>query len=421
MNPGPLRILFASVHGYIDPSSGAALSARHLLELLVRRGHDCRVLSTGVLDYPSETPLGPLLARLGVRLRHGGVATRGGRIAEILDLTLEGVRVTLLPTASSRIKRSPNPNEAVTWLDLADRALAHFRPQILLTYGGHPASLELMARARRRGVAVVFFLRNLAYQDRRCFADVSSVLVPSQYSQRHYAHRLGLDCTALPSPLCLAQVVATNPEPKYLTFINPVPSKGLPVFARIAAELARYRPDIPLLVVEGRGTAEALAHVGLDLSSLGNLYRMASTPDPRTFWRISRAVLVPSLCAEASGRVAAEGLANGLPVLASDRGGLPETLGDAGFLFAIPERCTPRSGFLPTAHEVGPWLGAIEQLWDDPAFEADHRRRAFRAARRWDEPRIAAAYEAYFQSLAFRTGAESRHDEPVKVPMAPGG
>ncbi len=36
-----MRVLFASCHGYIDPSSGAAISARHLLELLVARGHDC--------------------------------------------------------------------------------------------------------------------------------------------------------------------------------------------------------------------------------------------------------------------------------------------------------------------------------------------------------------------------------------------
>jgi hypothetical protein len=41
--------------------------------------------------------------------------------------------------------------------------------------------------------------------------------------------------------------VAENPEPKYVTFINPQPAKGLTVFARIAMELNHRRPDIPFL------------------------------------------------------------------------------------------------------------------------------------------------------------------------------
>ena len=36
-------------------------------------------------------------------------------------------------------------------------------------------------------------------------------------------------------------------------FVNPQPTKGLFVFARIAEQLQRRRPDIPILVVESRG------------------------------------------------------------------------------------------------------------------------------------------------------------------------
>jgi len=45
-----MRLLFSSVHCYLDPSSGAALCARELLELLAARGADCRVLATGIVD-----------------------------------------------------------------------------------------------------------------------------------------------------------------------------------------------------------------------------------------------------------------------------------------------------------------------------------------------------------------------------------
>jgi hypothetical protein len=86
-------------------------------------------------------------------------------------------------------------------------------------------------------------------------------------------------------------------------------------------------------------------------------------------------------------------------VLASDRGALPETLGDAGFLFTPPPRCTPTSGQVPTAREVAPWIGTVEQLWDDGALEGEHRERARREAGRWEADRLGEAYESFFVSL----------------------
>ena len=65
------------------------------------------------------------------------------------------MRVTLLPTAYSRAERAPSPREAALFLDLADQVLDRFRPEVLLTYGGHPVCRELMHRARAKGTAVV--------------------------------------------------------------------------------------------------------------------------------------------------------------------------------------------------------------------------------------------------------------------------
>ncbi len=216
--------------------------------------------------------------------------------------------------------------------------------------------------------------------------------------------RVGIDGVAIPNPIRLGKVIAENPEPRYVTFINPQPEKGVTVFARIALELGRRRPDIPLLVVEGRGTADGLAGLPVDLSGLTNLHRMANTADPRDFYRVSRIVLMPSLWRESLGRVPIEAMANGIPVLASDRGALPETLGDAGFVFTIPANCTPASGVVPTAQEVAPWVAVIERLWDDPEFEAEHRRRALAEARRWGGDKLAEQYEGFFRSLC-RGGA----------------
>jgi glycosyltransferase involved in cell wall biosynthesis len=167
-----------------------------------------------------------------------------------------------------------------------------------------------------------------------------------------------------------------------------------------------------LLVVEGRGTADGLVGLPVDLSALTNLHRMANTPDPRDFYRVSRIVLMPSLWRESLGRVPIEAMANGIPVLASDRGALPETLGDAGFVFTIPDRCTPASGVVPTAQEVAPWVAVIERLWDDPEFEAEHRRRALAEARRWDGERLAQQYENFLHSLCGGDASRSRRRGP---------
>jgi glycosyltransferase involved in cell wall biosynthesis len=394
------RLLFASVHSPIDPSSGAALATRDVLELLTTRGWDCRMLAAGVLDYEQDTPLEAVLDGLGLPYDRVPATLGGNRHVEVLDLEPGGVRTTLLPTASSRAERAPSLSEAQALLELADQALARFRPHVVLTYGGHPASRELMRRARLRKVPVVFGLHNFAYDDPAVFADAAAVLVPSDYARRWYARRLGLNSTAIPYPLRRDRVVADDPAPQYVTFVNPQPAKGATVFARIARELGRRRPEIPLLVVEGRRAAGGLAAVDLDLSGLENLHRMANTPDPREFYRVSRAVLVPSLWRESFGRVAAEALANGLPVLASDRGALPETLGEAGLVFTVPERCQPDGIAVPTAREVAPWVAALERLWDDPAFEQAHRERARAEAQRWDDAVLADRYAGFLAGLA---------------------
>ncbi len=389
------RLLFASIHSYLDPSSGAALATRELLELLAARGWDCRAFTCGVLDYAQETPLDDVLAAVDRPVPRVGAALSRGGEAEVFDLELGGVRITLLPTSHSRADRAPNRARARLFLDLADQVLERFRPDVMLTYGGHPACLELMRRARGRGIAVVFHLHNFGYGDRRGFADVSAIIFPSEYSRRHYLH-IGLDGTVIADPIALDRVIADDPEPKYVTFINPQPEKGVTVFARIALELGARRPEIPILVVEGRATSDTLAAIPVDLSGLTNLHRMANTSDPRDFYRVSRAILMPSLWRESLGRVAIEAMANGIPVLASDRGALPETLGDAGFVFTIPDRCTPGSAAIPTAHEVAPWVATIERLWDDADFEAKHRALAKAEVTRWQSGRLGEQYELFF-------------------------
>ncbi|WP_165070893.1 glycosyltransferase [Paludisphaera rhizosphaerae] len=391
------RLLFASVHGYVDPSSGAACATRDALELLASRGVECRVASTGILSYDRARPVEPLLEAAGVASASDPGA--GGPLG-IWSFDLGGVAVRMVRTRSSRLQDGLDEAEGRALVRLVELELERFRPQALLTYGGHPANLALMRAARRRGVPVAFHLHNFAYNDRADFAAASAVVTPSEYARRRYARTLGIESTAIPSTIVNERLLVSDRDPRSIVFANPQPAKGAAVLARIAAELDVRRPDIPLLVFEGRGDPKDLEAVAPGLAQLRNLHARPGVADPRDVHREARIVLMPSLVRETFGRVAAEALVNGIPVLASDRGALPETLGDAGFVFTLPAECRPDGGRPPTVRDVAPWVAAIEKIWDDPAFEGRHRALAIREAARWTPDVVAARWLDFFGAVA---------------------
>ena len=77
-------------------------------------------------------------------------------------------------------------------------------------------------------------------------------MTPSHFAARFYRETLGLEAVVLPHPVDRDRILVRDPNPTYLTFVNPSVEKGVFVFARIADELGKRRPEIPLLVVESR-------------------------------------------------------------------------------------------------------------------------------------------------------------------------
>ena len=138
----PTRLLFASIHCYLAPSRGVALCTRELLEAPAARGAERRAPSMGVLDYRQEVSLDEVLAGLGLPGQRLEAAPAREGTAEVIALTVNGVRVTLLPTSSTRAERSPDPRESALLLDLADQVLDRFWPQALVICGGHSASVS---------------------------------------------------------------------------------------------------------------------------------------------------------------------------------------------------------------------------------------------------------------------------------------
>lgn len=285
-----------------------------------------------------------------------------------------------------------------------DQELTSFRPDLVFGYGGRPAEARRFERARRQGARNVFALRNEGYLSGREFlSQMDSILTPSEFLSHFYRTAIGIESTPLPIPIEPADALAEDRDPIFFTMINPSPEKGLMVLARLAEELSTERPDIPLLVVESRGSGGKLVQAGLaggfDLRRHENLMLSPPMAQPKEIYVPTRALLAPSLWQEASGRVAAEAIVNGIPPLVSDRGGLPETCNGAGFYLPIPPEITPRHPVPVSPQVVEPWIELITRLADDEEFYAQESQRALEAGKMYLPENLAPRYVDYFASV----------------------
>ena len=155
-------------------------------------------------------------------------------------------------------------------------------------------------------------------------------------------------------------------------------------------DVARSLPHQRFLVVGGWGAAvphPELAEIERALAGLENVERVGHVEDIRPVFRRSRCLLMPCVVEEAFGRTAAEALLAGIPVVASDRGALPETVGGGGVT-------------VPYDAPVSAWAAAVERLFVDNATHAHF------AARAREQAREASRQPAYVRRQLFSVLAD---------------
>lgn len=135
---------------------------------------------------------------------------------------------------------------------------------------------------------------------------------------------------------------------KKVTFVNPVPVKG----RDIAIELARRNPSTQFLfVVCWQLKSEDKQSMLTSIENLPNIEWSNRVSDMGKIYFLARVLLVPSQWEEAWVRVATEAQFSGIPVLASDIGALPESVGNGGMLIE--------------PNDIDAWEIALQNIWND--------------------------------------------------------
>ena len=125
----------------------------------------------------------------------------------------------------------------------------------------------------------------------------SIVIANSEFTAKSFYERFSIRAHVLPPLVSYeSQQSRAAANRSYALFVNPIPQKGVD----IVFELARRRPDIPFLVVEGWPLNKTqFAEFNKIASDLRNITIQRRLPDLREVYMRSRLLLVPSICEEA--------------------------------------------------------------------------------------------------------------------------
>ena len=207
---------------------------------------------------------------------------------------------------------------------------ASWKPTIIVVQSG-TTLLPMMVSALDTGKPTAVYLHNVETHQ------LGGALVPdpailylsnSAFTAQRWRALCGIDSVVVP-PLVLPERYFVSTLGDRVLFVNPTPIKGVEIMFALAAGC----PDIPFLVSESWGLdPQWRAYCLQRAAALPNIAWGSPTRDMRTVYAQSRTLLMPSLWEEAYGRTVVEAQINAIPVVASTRGALPDTVGAGGIL-----------------------------------------------------------------------------------------
>lgn len=387
-----MRILLTANASYLPPRGGATRSNLAWLKRLSAAGHECRVVSSALPDEASRQ----------AQLRDEGIELNLRAIRDGIEIAESGGLVFI---------SAPEPGRRIQALR---REIAGFRPDWVLVSSedvGHVLLREAFQSAPGRVVYLAHTPQWFPFGPESwnpdaaaaaLLARAAAVVAIGEHMAGYIEQHLGRAAAVIHPP-----IYPPGPWPRlgrfgrgYLTLVNPCAVKGISIFLALAGRF----PDAPFAVVPGWGTTAADRDA---LRARPNVTFLPNVRDMEDVLAQTRVLLMPSLWYEGFGLTAMEAMLRGIPVVASDSGGLVEAKRGTGYVVPVcpVERYEPEfdEHALPRAvagqTDLAPWEAAVRRLLADPE-EYEREAEASRdAARRFVDGIDPSRMEAFLLSL----------------------
>ena len=389
-----MRILLAQNSLYYPAHGGGDRSNRLLMEALAARGHTCCVVAR--ISRFGAAEHGQFLRELEAR-GVSPVACAGGVVA----FHHQGVEAHVVTS---------HPNLRGYF----SGQIVDFAPDVILTSTDDPAQLLLEA-ALRAGARTVYLARatlalpfgpDCAFPSEAktdILRQTGAVVGVSRYVADYIRKWSGIPATQVPISLL-------DPPPypdlgrfenEFVTLVNPCAVKGISIFL----ELADRMPGVRFAAVPTWGTNRADRAA---LARRANVTVLDPVDNVDEILRLTRVLLAPSLWAEARSRIVVEAMLRGIPVIASNIGGIPEAKLGVDYLLPVRpiEKYQPQldEQMVPVAEvppqDVRPWHAALARLLEDRAHYETLARASRQAALSYAAELSVEPFEALLEEVA---------------------
>ena len=243
--------------------------------------------------------------------------------------------------------RSWSPEEANSAI------IRHFRPDVAVILAHRPSVIGSSVKVT--GTPFV-----MAFQDVEIRGEVDAfktlghfdAVANSQFTADRFREMLGITSVVI-NPLIEEDVYKRlGKNGNAILFINPVAQKGV----EKAIDIAVRMPDREFIFVMAWPlNGDQRETLDNSLKNVQNVTLIPATSDMKSVYARGKLLLVPSQWEEGYGRVASEAQFAGIPVVGSNRGGLPEAIGPGGEIVPhdSPTEC---------------WMDAIEKVLSPQSY-----------------------------------------------------
>lgn len=390
-----MKVLLAHNSTYFPSLGGGDKSNRLLMEALVERGHQVRVV-TRVEQFGPEGHEGLLAA-----LRARGVEGDGSD-GTCIRFTLAGVAVRVLSL-------SPHLR------GFFQAQIDEFDPDIIITSTDDPGQLLFDIAVKAPRARVVYLVRAtiavpfgpdssmVSAAKTEVLKRADATVGVSHYVAGYVREWSGID--AIHVPISLLEPVRSFPllgrfENPYIAMVNPCAVKGISIFL----ELADRMPAARFAAIPTWGTqADELEA----MRQRPNITLMEQMDNIDGLLKQTKVMLVPSVWAEARSRIVLEAMSRGIPVVASDVGGLHEAKLGVPYLIRVNPivkyRPSVDASMVPVAEvppqDVEPWHKVLARLATDEAHWTELASASRKAALEYAENLNVVPFEGVLEGL----------------------